>query len=50
MKKQMVIMGLLSVLLLTSCASRKSFVYLQDMKPGEEYPKLLREEIGRAHV
>ena len=44
MKKQMVIMGLLSVLLLTSCGSRKSFVYLQDMKLGEEYPLETKHE------
>ena len=28
-------LSLLAVLLLTSCASRKSFVYLQDMQMGE---------------
>lgn len=31
-------LSLLAVLLLTSCASRKSFVYLQDMQMGEKYP------------
>ena len=31
-------LSLLAVLLLTSCASRKNFVYLQDMQMGEKYP------------
>ena len=30
--KKMVFMGMLAVLLLSSCASRKSFVYLQDLE------------------
>lgn len=30
--------SLLAVLLLTSCASRKNFVYLQDMEMGLKYP------------
>lgn len=44
MKKKMVIMGVLAVLLLSSCASRKNFVYLQDMNPGEEYPLEMKHE------
>lgn len=44
MKKQMVFMGLLAVLLLTSCASRKSFVYLQDMETDKEYPLEVKHE------
>lgn len=38
MKKQMVFLGLLAALVLSSCGSRKRVVYLQDMIPGEEYP------------
>ena len=37
-------MGLLTVLLLSSCASRKNFVYLQDMEVGKEYPADLKHE------
>ena len=29
--------SLFGLLLLTSCASRKNIVYLQDMQPGEKY-------------
>lgn len=39
MNRQFVILSLLAtVLLLSSCASRKNFVYLQDMQMGEKYP------------
>lgn len=39
MRKHFVFMSLLMVfLLLSSCASRKGFVYLQDMEMGERYP------------
>lgn len=30
--------GLFALLLLSSCASRKNFVYLQDMEMGLKYP------------
>ncbi|MBU3855862.1 MAG: polysaccharide biosynthesis/export family protein [Candidatus Phocaeicola excrementipullorum] len=38
MKRQTLLLSLLAVLLLASCASRKNFVYLQDMQVGEGYP------------
>ena len=38
MKRQTVLLGLLAVLLLASCASRKNFVYLKDMEMGVGYP------------
>ena len=38
MNKQFLWASLIAVLLLTSCASRKNFVYLQDMQLGEKYP------------
>ncbi len=38
MKKALLFLSMLAVLLLTSCASRKSFVYLQDMQMGKNYP------------
>lgn len=38
MNKQFVLLSLLAVLLLSSCASRKNFVYLKDMEMGEKYP------------
>lgn len=45
MRKQFVFMSLLAVLLfLSSCASRKGFVYLQDMEMGERYPFDTRHE------
>ena len=44
MKKQMIFMGLLAALVLSSCSSRKHVVYLQDMIPGEEYPLELKHE------
>ena len=37
MKRQTLLLSLLAVLLLASCASRKNFVYLQDMQVGEGY-------------
>ena len=36
--KQILWASLLALLLLTSCASRKNFVYLQDMQMGTKYP------------
>lgn len=44
MKKQLVLMGMLALLMLSSCASRKNFVYLRDMVPGEEYPMEMKHE------
>ena len=38
MNKQIVLFSLLAILLLSSCASRKSFVYLRDMEMGQKYP------------
>lgn len=38
MSKNFLWASLLAVLILTSCASRKSFVYLQDMQMGTKYP------------
>lgn len=38
MKKQTVLLSLLAMLLLASCASRKNFVYLKDMQMGVDYP------------
>lgn len=38
MNKRILWAGLFALLLLTSCASRKNFVYLQDMQIGEKYP------------
>lgn len=38
MEKEKIVMLLLAVGLLCSCSSRKSFVYLQDMRMGESYP------------
>ena len=36
--------SLFGLLLLTSCASRKNIVYLQDMQIGEKYPYDTRHE------
>lgn len=36
MNKQIVLFSLLAILLLSSCASRKSFVYLRDMEMGQK--------------
>ena len=39
MKKGLIFISWMAVaLLVASCASRKDFVYLQDMKPGIDYP------------
>ena len=39
MNKSMLLwVSLLTLLLLNSCASRKKFVYLQDMEMGVKYP------------
>lgn len=38
MNKQIVLFSLLAILLLSSCASRKNFVYLRDMEMGQKYP------------
>lgn len=38
MNKKILFLGLMSIWLLASCASRKDFVYLNDMEMGEKYP------------
>lgn len=38
MRKQILWASLLALLLLTSCASKKTYVYLQDMQMGTTYP------------
>ena len=38
MNKQLVLLSLLAVWLLSSCASRRNFVYLSDMQMGGKYP------------
>lgn len=38
MKRKLVILSILAVLLLGSCASRKDIVYLEDMQMGVKYP------------
>lgn len=37
-KRDFLIGSLFALVLLSSCSSRKEFVYLQDMHPGERYP------------
>lgn len=46
MKRRLFFIGWMAVavLLLASCASRKSFVYLQDMQPGANYPAETKHE------
>lgn len=44
MKKQLFLLGLVAALLLSSCASRKDFVYLSDMRQGTDYPANLKHE------
>lgn len=46
MKRETILMGWMAliVLLLSSCGSRKSFVYLQDMQPGRSYPANFKHE------
>lgn len=44
MKKQLFFIGMMAALLLSSCASRKDFVYLGDMRQGTDYPANLRHE------
>lgn len=44
MSKKILWASLLGILLLTSCASRKNIVYLQDMQPGTKYPYDTRYE------
>lgn len=44
MNKSFIFMGLLALCMFTSCASRKNFVYLQDMQMGEKYPFDTRHE------
>ena len=44
MSKKILWASLLGILLLTSCASRKDIVYLQDMQPGTKYPYDTRYE------
>lgn len=39
MRKQMILLwGLIGLLIFSSCASRKNFVYLNDMVMGVDYP------------
>lgn len=38
MKRKLVLLNILAVLLLASCASRKDIVYLEDMQMGVKYP------------
>lgn len=45
MKKGLIFIRWMAVaLLVASCASRKNFVYLQDMRPGLDYPTTLKHE------
>ena len=44
MKKQVVFLSLLAIVLLSACASKKNFVYLQDMEMGESYPFDVKHE------
>src|SRR5699024_816644 len=45
MKKGLIFISWMAVaLLVASCASRKNFVYLQDMRPGLDYPTTLKHE------
>lgn len=45
MKRKTILIGWAAlVLLLSSCASRKNYVYLQDMMPGTDYPAETRHE------
>lgn len=44
MKKYVKLVCLLAILFLSSCASRKDFVYLQDMNELEEYPVIQKYE------
>ena len=44
MDKKVVVLGLMALWLLASCASRKDFVYLNDMQMGEKYPIEMKYE------
>lgn len=46
MKRRLIFIGwmVVAILLLSSCASRKRFVYLQDMWPGMIYPSETKHE------
>ena len=44
MKEKNLLLGLMILLLLSSCASRKKFVYLQDLKLGEKYKVSAKHE------
>ena len=44
MDKKGVVVGLMALWLLASCASRKDFVYLNDMQMGEKYPIEMKYE------
>lgn len=44
MKEKNLLLCLMAILLLSSCASRKKFVYLQDMEMGEKYPLTAKHE------
>lgn len=37
MKKHLFVVGMMAAALLSSCSSSKDFVYLNDMKVGEQY-------------
>jgi len=44
MMKRLFFIGMAAALLLSSCASRKDFVYLSDMRQGTDYPANLKHE------
>jgi polysaccharide export outer membrane protein len=44
MKEKNLLLGLMILLLLSSCASRKKFVYLQDLELGEKYKVSAKHE------
>lgn len=44
MKRNLLIVALLSSILLASCTGPKKFLYLQDMVPGEKYPVNIKHE------
>lgn len=44
MMKRLFFIGMMTALLLSSCASRKDFVYLSNMQQGTDYPANLRHE------
>ena len=44
MKKSLRLICLTAVIILSSCASRKDFLYLQDMDELQEYPMIQKYE------